>query len=450
MHRSRQEHPPAEEVPQESEQGFQEDSQQEQEPEPEPEFSQLEAPPAEEPRQPSSGRVLGAPKPSTPRPANLPAYEETIVIGEKKPEPPPPPPQQQPGGAGQGQQPQQQQPSAPPAPAVDQEIIEQAKAEAQQILEQAQAQAQQIVQETSQQAQAQAQQMAQEAHQQAGQQGYEEGLQAGLEEGRQAGQQELQQHIHNLKCQFIEMVRLKRQIMVDMEPEIVNLAWQIAKRVVGEELKTNRDAIVEIVRNSLYTLQERDEILIRVNPQEFESVKAHQSEFEAMIDGLKKFTVQPDGAIEPGSCSIETNLGNVDARLETQFEAIRLGLEEMSKIRQFEKEDALQATPVEVPGDPEFEQRLKQQGHPQEQPPQEQHQAEHDGEDDYDDEEEYYEDDDQNQEMELLPEPTEELLANLSPEEQQQYIEAYHQQQAYLEQLQQQMMEEQQQQQEGE
>ena len=40
--------------------------------------------------------------------------------------------------------------------------------------------------------------------------------------------------------------------------------------------------------------------------------------------------------------------------------------------------------------------------------------------------------------MELLPEPTEELFAQLTPEQQQEYMEAYQQQQAYLQHMQEQ------------
>jgi flagellar assembly protein FliH len=154
---------------------------------------------------------------------------------------------------------------------------------------------------------------------------------------------EAKQMVEALKFQFCDMVRLRRKIMLDMEPEIVRLSWEVAKRVVGEELKTNREVILGVVKSALSTLQERDEILIRVNPTEFDSVKPHQKALEAMIEGLKKFVIQADGAIEPGSCAIETNLGNVDARIETQFEAIRLGLEEMCHIRSFERGDQVDA-----------------------------------------------------------------------------------------------------------
>jgi flagellar assembly protein FliH len=394
-------------------------------------FSDLPLPPSSEPDEDaSSGRVFGGGRRSEKPEKDLPAYKETVFIGKKPPSPPPEPTEFQPhrqegADPDMGQTRAEPAPYTPPPPAIDKEIIAQARAEAEQMIQQAQMQAQQMVQE----AMAQATQAAEEARQQAGQQGYEEGLQAGLQEGRQAGQIELQQRIQALKFQFIDLMRLRRQVLVDMEPQIVRLAWEVAKRVVGDELKTNRDVIVGVVRSSLYTLQERDEILIRVNPEEYESVKAHQSEFEAMIEGLRKFVIQPDGAIEHGSCSIETNLGNVDARIDTQFEAIRLGLEEMSKIRQFEMNDQLAGMPVEVPGDPEFETRMKADqahgGHGQDE------EEEYD-EDESDDEDQY----EASGEIELLPELTEEQFNSLSPEDQQQYIEAYHQQQAYLEQLQ--------------
>ncbi len=414
--------------------------------------------PSPPPKPTSTGRVLGGGSKEQ-KPSNLPEYKKTLIIGPDGPrevttgggpETPPPTTYGAPdddededyddddedlGQTQVAKQPQQ----PPPSQKVSQEIIDQAKAQAEEIMshaqqmaDQARMQAQQIVEE----AMAQAQQAAEEARQQAGQQGYQEGMEAGLAEGRQAGETQLQEMIEALKFQFVDLVRLRRKVMLDMEPEIVRLSWEIAKRVVGDELKSNREVIVGIVRSALATLGERDEINIRVNPQEFETVKGHQKALEAMIEGLKKFVIQADGAIEAGSCSIETNLGNVDARIETQFEAIRLGLEEMTNIRQFEREDQVNAMPVEVPGDPDFEQRMKERG-PVEESAEEPHGHGHHGgggeqQEEYEDDGQY----EQQQEMELLPEPTEELFAQLTPEQQQEYLEAYQQQQEYLAHLQ--------------
>ena len=61
---------------------------------------------------------------------------------------------------------------------------------------------------------------------------------------------------------------------------------------------------------------------------------------------------------DPAPIAIETSLGNVDARISTQLEAVRAGLDEMAKIRAFEMQDRLTTEPVEVPGDPEFHARI--------------------------------------------------------------------------------------------
>jgi len=424
----------------------------------EPAFDDFPAPPTRR-----AGRVLGGGSSKGEKTSSLPEYKRTVIIGPDglkevptggEPEPPTPVAPGLPGdNEEEGDYPdpldqtmvanQQYQP--PPSQQARQEILEEAQAEAQQIIaqaqqmmEQAQMQAQQIVND----AMAQAQQAAEEARRQAAEQGYQEGREAGLAEGRQAGEVQHQQMIEHLKFQFVEMVRLRRKIVLDMEPEIIRLSIEIARRVVGDEIVKNREVIVGVVRSALATLGERDEILIRVNPAEFESVKPHQQALEAMIEGLKKFVIQPDGAIELGSCAIETNLGNVDARIETQFEAIRLGLEEMTKIRQFERGEQVEALPVEVPGDPDFEQRMKEREHA-ELSQEESHGPQEEAPEDQGADEQYQQ---QPGEMELLPEPTEELFAQLTPEQQQEYLEAYQQQQAYLEHLQNQMAQEQEQQ----
>lgn len=316
-------------------------------------LEELAPPPAAEP--PSRRKVLGGRKKTATNP-DLPAYSQTVVIG-KVPEPPPPQQTMMDGPQGAPPAAAPAPPPQPQGPPIDQQIIEQAKAQAAQIEQHAQMQAQQMLNELAEQAQAQAQ----HAHQIAAQEGYEAGMAAGMEAGQQAGIEQSMAYIDHLKIQFIELVQLKRNILAQMEPEVVRLALEIAKKIVGQELETNKEMIVGIVRGGLSTLKERDEITIRVNPQEYDAIKAHQTEFESMIEGLQRFDVLSDGAIEPGSCAIETNMGNVDARISTQFEAIRLALEDMIKIRSHEINEQLSTTPVEVPGDPEFHQRLVEQ-----------------------------------------------------------------------------------------
>lgn len=325
--------------------------------------------PDEAPRRPSppapeaAGRVLGRARPAAQVPGHLEPYRETIVIGgdPKKAAPPPPPPGPPGGmpGAGAGEGGGDAPPPPPPQPTgppIDQQIIAQAQMEAEQIRQRAQMEAQQMMAD----AQANLQQELEAVRQQAGQEGYQEGMRQGVEAGQQQGMLETVQRVEQLKMEFVELVLVRRKILASMEPEIVHLAVEIAEKIVGMELATGREIITGIVKQALATLKERDEIVIRVNPSEVDAVKANQPAYEAMIEGLKRFEVLSDGAIEVGSCSIETNLGNVDARIATQLEAVRAGLDEMAKIRAFEMKDKLATEPVEVPDDPEFHAKILQ------------------------------------------------------------------------------------------
>lgn len=317
--------------------------------------------PDEEPRAPvaqapeASGRVLGRTRTTAQVPGHLEPYKETIVIGgdPKKAAPPPPPPGPPEMGGGEASPPPPPQPTGPP---IDQQIIAQAQMEAQQIMQQAQMAAQQMMAE----AQANLQQELEAVRQQAAQQGYQEGIQQGVQAGQEQGMAESAQRVEHLKMEFVELVMARRKVLAAMEPEIVHLAVEIAEKIVGMELSTGREIITGIVKQALATLKERDEVVIRVNPSEVDAIKANQAAYEAMIEGLKRFEVVPDGAIEAGSCSIETNLGNVDARIATQLEAVRNGLDEMAKIRAFEMKDKLETEPVEVPDDPEFHAKILQ------------------------------------------------------------------------------------------
>lgn len=306
----------------------------------------------------ASGRVLGRTRVAASVPRHLAPYQETVMIGgdpRREAAPQHTEPQYQ-GHTGHDMEQTFSAPAAAPAPAIDQEILAKAQMEAQQLLQQAQMQAQQMLQDAQAQIQAHADQVAQ----QAGQQGYQEGMQQGFAAGQEQGMAETVQRVEQLKMEFVELVMARRKVLAVMEPEIVHLAVDIAEKIVGMELSVGRDIIAGIVRQGLATLKARDEIVVRVNPSEVDALKAHQSEYEAMIDGLKRFEILSDGAIEPGSCAIETNLGNVDARISTQLEAVRAGLDEMCKIRSFEMKDKLASEPVEVPGDPEFHARILQ------------------------------------------------------------------------------------------
>lgn len=251
-------------------------------------------------------------------------------------------------------------PAAPAGPPIDQQIIEAAQAQAQQHLMEAQNIAQQMLMQAQQQAQqmveqtaAQIQQAAEQAQQQAREQGYQIGYEEGKSQGATHAQLEVRQFMFQARDIFVQAIRQRHLLLNTCEPQLARLGTKIAERILGMELTTNREAIVGIVKQALSGLGDRETVCVRVNPADFEAAKAAQPTFERMVEGLKKFEVVADLAIDAGGCSIETNLGNVDARLHTQLAVLMGALEQEATTHENEVIAEAAHLHVELPEMPE-------------------------------------------------------------------------------------------------
>ena len=88
-------------------------------------------------------------------------------------------------------------------------------------------------------------------------------------------------------------------------------------------------------------LKDREQVRIRVNPDDYHIVNNDRASLMRMVEGLKDFELAIDSKVARGGCIIETNLGNIDARLETQLSAIATAFERSEK---GEADDASSAT----------------------------------------------------------------------------------------------------------
>jgi type III secretion protein L len=101
------------------------------------------------------------------------------------------------------------------------------------------------------------------------------------------------------------------------EPEMVRLATAIARKIVGEELRTSPEAIVAIVREALATVRQGKQIVIKVHPSAAALVR------ESVGADMR---VVPSEGVAPGGCVIESEFGIVDAQLDTQLRVIERAL----------------------------------------------------------------------------------------------------------------------------
>ena len=135
----------------------------------------------------------------------------------------------------------------------------------------------------------------------------------GLAEGRETGLAEVTERLAAIEIE-------RERLLAGQEKEIVAMVLEIAQKVVARELK--KKAVVDIVRQALRQAV-GGRVVVKLNPSDKSKVA------KEALDETRTVVLEEDESIRAGGCVVETELGSVDARLETQWEAIRkaLGLE---------------------------------------------------------------------------------------------------------------------------
>jgi flagellar assembly protein FliH len=108
-----------------------------------------------------------------------------------------------------------------------------------------------------------------------------------------------------------------------MEPEILDLVLEIARKVIKMEVELNREAAIEIVKNTLRRVADSTSLRIRVHADDLETVRANREDLYTLVDSIRKVEIVEDRRVGQGGCIVETDAGTIDARIETQLEEIR-------------------------------------------------------------------------------------------------------------------------------
>lgn len=119
-----------------------------------------------------------------------------------------------------------------------------------------------------------------------------------------------------------EVGAIGEDMTANVEEELVELAIQIAKKIVAREVTIDREVALTLVKVSLAKLHNRSIAEVHLSPEDHEFVKNRldQLNFRGKIDLVE------DKSIAIGGCLIHTETGDIDARIESQFDEISHGL----------------------------------------------------------------------------------------------------------------------------
>lgn len=148
----------------------------------------------------------------------------------------------------------------------------------------------------------------------------------GFTEGKKAGltrsTQKVESVINGLSQVLVELERLPKKIHLEIEKEVALLALAIAKKIVCHEVNITQDTILCVAREALNQLQNPCKIKLKLNPVDLQFIKDNKSQLSRYFDSAGSIRFEADESIRGGGCLIETDMGDIDARLDKQIKAI--------------------------------------------------------------------------------------------------------------------------------
>lgn len=156
---------------------------------------------------------------------------------------------------------------------------------------------------------------------------YDKGYAAGFRKGAESKEKETATAIETSLKLIREIEQIKKSTLENSEKNLLDLAFAIAEKVIHQEVSEDRGVVASILKEAIKDVLDRDGIKIRLNPKDYTYLSEISPPFLTALDGIRNAAFEKDEGIGRGGLVIETQFGEVDARIEQQMKEVREALD---------------------------------------------------------------------------------------------------------------------------
>jgi type III secretion protein L len=106
------------------------------------------------------------------------------------------------------------------------------------------------------------------------------------------------------------------------EEKMLRLSVRVAEKIIGEQLRVHPDTVVDIVREVLQGARPGRHLTIQVNEADAQQVRLRTDRLRETLSASSEIHIVASSTVPPGGCIVESELGIIDARLETQLRCL--------------------------------------------------------------------------------------------------------------------------------
>lgn len=137
------------------------------------------------------------------------------------------------------------------------------------------------------------------------------------EQAREAGLREGQKRA---AATVADAARTRDRVLDDARAQIPKLAVAVARRLVGDALQADPAQVRQLVDRAVARARRARRLELRVHPDDVPHVRGLADAPDRTV------TIEADPSIARGGCILRTDVGDVDARLEVQLDALEQAL----------------------------------------------------------------------------------------------------------------------------
>ena len=146
--------------------------------------------------------------------------------------------------------------------------------------------------------------------------GFMQGEKAGLETAEQKTEALMRRYVESI----LEVNKLRATLYTQVEREVVKLAVEVAKKIVHREIQLDQEIIQTLVRVALTHVAEKSAVTVHLSPLDYNYLLEQRAELSQTVG--RDISLLADKSIERGGCLIQTECGDIDARIEEKFREV--------------------------------------------------------------------------------------------------------------------------------
>lgn len=151
---------------------------------------------------------------------------------------------------------------------------------------------------------------------------YESGFRQGEKAGLEIAEKKLEAVMKRCAETILEIGKLKPALYLQAERDVVKLALEIAKKVVHREVQVDGEIIQTLVRVALSHVGSKAPVTIHLHPADHSFMLEQRAAAIPSGQSEQNLILLADKSIERGGCLIETECGDIDARIEEEFREV--------------------------------------------------------------------------------------------------------------------------------